>query len=51
MFSRANFESLMNAIEIYTTSDEGNMMAGLKQNLFSLLKKTAEEMESRFYMQ
>ena len=23
MFSRANFESLLNAIEIYTTSDEG----------------------------
>ena len=35
LFSRANFESLLNAIETYATSDVGDMKAGLKQNFFT----------------
>ena len=42
MFIRDNFDSLRDAIDIYSTSAEGNLKAGLKQNLIFLLKRSAK---------
>ena len=51
MFNRVNFEQLSNVIEIYTRNEDNSMKAGLKQNLYYLIKKSATVMQYAFYSQ
>ena len=48
MFSRTNFEQLSNVIEKISTKKDG-IKAGLKQNLYYLIKKSATVMQYFFY--
>ena len=41
MFKRENLESLAKVIEIYTKNVDDSLKAGLKQNLYYLIKKSA----------
>nr|XP_047135056.1 uncharacterized protein LOC124812431 isoform X17 [Hydra vulgaris] len=49
MFNRVNFDMLSNVIEVYTKKDDADIKAGLKQNLYYLLKKSATVMQFIFY--
>ena len=51
MFTRVNFDALREAIEVYTTSDISTLKAGLKQNLFYLLKRSAKVLKGLFLTQ
>ena len=46
MFLRNNFNSLRNAIEIYSTTSVGKLKPGLKQNLLFLLKRSAKALKA-----
>ena len=51
MFTCVNFDPLRKAIEVYTTSDISTLKAGLKQNLFNLLKRSAKVLKVLFLAQ
>ena len=49
MFNRSNFEQLSEAIELYTKREDLSLKAGLKQNLYYLIKKSATLVQYSFY--
>ena len=50
MFDRSNFQSLANAIDLYTSKDDsGSIKAGLKENLYYLIKKAALVVQYTFF--
>ena len=52
MFDRENYDQLASAIEQYTKTDtEDSIKAGLKQNLYYLIKRAATVMQYSFYAQ
>ena len=48
MFNRSNFSNLCQSIEQYTTTADCQIKAGLKQNLFYLLKRASKVMKGYF---
>ena len=46
MFLRRNFNQMKNAIEDYSTTPEGKIKPGLKQNLLYLLKRSAKALKA-----
>ena len=52
MFDRRNHEQLAKLIELYTTNEnKDTIKAGLKQNLYYLIKRAATIMQYSFYAQ
>ena len=49
--ARVNFEQLSNAIDIHTRNDDNSLKAGLKYNLYYLIKKAAVVLQYSFYSQ
>ncbi|XP_057296083.1 uncharacterized protein LOC130629325 isoform X2 [Hydractinia symbiolongicarpus] len=48
MFNRRNFEHLKNVIDVYTTSEDNELKAGLKQNIYYLLKRVAKVLKGHY---
>ena len=46
MFLRSNFEKLRDTIDVYSTTTEGKLKPGLKQNLLYLLKRSAKALKA-----
>ena len=51
MFNRVNFQQLSNTIDIHTRNDDNSLKAGLKCNLYYLIKKAAVVLQYSFYSQ
>ena len=50
MFFRNNFHYLTDAIDAYTVKETNELKAGLRQNIFYIIKKGSKIMQNHFYI-